>query len=84
VEAFQRKLARRLDHRKILHRCLDLPIHEDLPVSGFAAKTGRQIDHRSDGRIVDSPLEADAAERGIAVRNADAEAEVMPVLAPGD
>ena len=71
-----------LTHGLDLHRVLDLRQHsradEDLPRLGFVAKARGDVGHRPDGGIVEAALEADGAERGEAVRNADAEANLVP------
>ena len=77
-DPLQLELAHRLD----LHGVLDLRQHprtdEDLSRLGFIAKARGDIGYRPDGGIVEAALEADGAERSEAVRNADAEANVVP------
>ena len=69
-----------------LHGVLDLRQHsrtdEDLPWLGFIAEPRGDIRHRPDGGIVEAPFKADRAERSKAVRNADAEANVVPEPTP--
>src|SRR5262245_32209355 len=48
----------------------------------LAAEARGEIRHRSDRAVVPPALEADRADRGIAARDADAEAEVPATLAP--
>ena len=50
------------------------------PGPGLGAQAGRQVRHRADRGVVRAALEADAAERGVALRDPDAEAEVVPPL----
>ena len=47
---------------------------------GLASSQSREatIGHCSDGGIIEAPLEADGAQRGKPVRDADAEANVVP------
>ena len=70
-----------------LHGVLDLRQHsradEDLPRLGFIAEPRGDVGHRPDGGIVEASLEADRAERSEAVRNADAEANLVPEATPG-
>ena len=40
------------------------------------------VRHRADRRVVEASLEADRAERGVAVRDADAEAELVAEAPP--
>jgi hypothetical protein len=49
---------------------------------GFVAQPRGNIGYRSDGRIIEAPLEADGAERGEAVRDADPEAYVVSPPTP--
>ena len=79
-------LQRELTHRLDLHGVLDLRQHsradEDLPRLGFIAQPRGDIGYRPDGGIIEAPLEADGAERGKAVRYADAEANVVSPPTP--
>jgi hypothetical protein len=54
-----------------------------LPWLRFIAKPRGHIGYRPDGGIIEATLEADGAERGKAVRNADAETNLVPEAAPG-
>ena len=69
-----------------LHGVLDLCQHprtdENLPRLGLIAQTRGNIRHGPDGGIIKSALETDGAERGKAVRNADAKPNVMPPPTP--
>ena len=68
-----------------LHGVLDLHQYpgtdENLSWLGFVAKPRGYIGHRPDSGIVEPALEADGAQRGKAVRNADAEANLVPEAA---
>ena len=59
-----------------------LPSIRIWPALGLAAEPGGEIDDGADGGVVEAVLEADAAERGVALRDADAEAELVAALAP--
>ena len=48
----------------------------------LAAQARSQIDHAADGRIIPASLEAERAERGVTVRDADAEIEIVAELHP--
>jgi hypothetical protein len=65
-----------------LHCILDLRQHprtdEDLSRLGLVAQARRDVGHRADGSIVEASLEADGAERGKAVRYANAEYTPRP------
>ena len=53
-----------------------------MPRLGLIAQTRRDVRHGPDGGIIKSALETDGAERGKAVRNADAKPNVMPPPTP--
>src|SRR4029450_7850697 len=69
---------------------LDQPLHRGRALGGDVHVAGRglgaqargEIGDRADGRVVPSPLEADGADRGVALGDADAGAEVPAPLAP--
>ena len=83
-DPLQRELADRLDR----HGVLDLHQHswtdEDLSGLRLITQPRRDVGHRADGGIVEASLEADGSERGEAVRNPDAEANVVPQPTPID
>ena len=56
---------------------------QDLARLGLAAQARRQVRDRADGAVVPAALEADGADGRVALGDADAEAEVVPALAPG-
>ena len=55
---------------------------QDLPRRGLRAQPGGQVGDGADGGVVEPALEADPAERGVALRDADAEAEVVAPPCP--
>ena len=69
-----------------LHGILDLHQHsrtdEDLPRLGFIAKPRGDVGYRADGGVVEAAFKADSAERSETVRDADAEADLVPEAAP--
>ena len=77
-DPLQLELADRLD----LDGVLDVHQHsrtdEDLSGLCLVAKARGDIGYRPDGRVIEAPLEADCAERGKAVRYADAETNLVP------
>ena len=81
-DPLQLELTNRLD----LHGVLDLRQHsradQNLPRLGFIAKARGHVRHRPDGGIIEAPLITNGAERSKAVRNPDAEANVVPEAAP--
>src|SRR5580693_5233601 len=81
-DALQLELAYGLD----LHGILDLRQHsranEDLPRLGLVAEARGHVRYRPDGCIVEAPLITNRAERGKAVRYADAETNVVPPPTP--
>ena len=82
MQTLERELPSLLRGGERLDGGLHLAVDQDLAVGGFAAQARREVDHGADGGIVEAPFEADAAERGVALGDADAEAELMAVLAP--
>ena len=56
---------------------------ENLSWLGFVAKPRGDVGNGADGGVVEAPLITNRAERGEAVRNADAETNVVPEAAPG-
>ena len=82
MKTLERKLTGGLGGHRRFDGGLDLAVDQDLPVLGIRAQPSREIDHRADGAVVEPALEADAPERGISMRDADAEAELMALLAP--
>src|SRR5262245_14631912 len=71
---------RGLDHRldQVEHPLAD----QDLPGLRLVAQARGEIGDAADAGVVEPPIETDLPERGIAERNADAEAERMAALAP--
>ena len=55
---------------------------EHLPGLRLAAQPRRQIGHGPDGAVIAPPVEADRAQRRVAVRDTDAEAELVAALVP--
>ena len=54
--------------------------HQDLAAARLAAQARRQVGHGADRAVVEAALEADRAERRVALRDADAEAELVAAL----
>ena len=81
-DPLQLELAHGLD----LHGVLDLHQHtgadQDLPRLCLIAEPRGHIGNGPDGGIVEATLETDGAERGEAVRDADAEANIVPEPTP--
>ena len=53
------------------------------PALRRAAQARREVGHVADRRVLPALLEADHAERGVALRDADAEADLVAELQPG-
>jgi hypothetical protein len=70
-----------------LHGVLDLHQHartdEDLTRLGFVAKARSDVGNGADGGVVEPAFKPDSAQRCEAVRNADAETNLVPKAAPG-
>ena len=82
-DPLQLELAHGLDLHCILDFRRRSRADEDLPRLGFIAEARGYIGHRPDSGIVEPALEADGAQRGKAVRDADAEANLVPEAGPG-
>src|SRR5437763_12090297 len=69
-----------------LHQRFDLGVHrlahEDLAVARLLAEPRAEVRHGADRRVVEASLEADAADGGVAHRDAGPEAEGVPAPAP--
>jgi hypothetical protein len=74
----ERELSHRLDCDSILNRHQHTGTNQDLTGLGFVAKARGDVGHRPDGGVVETALKADGVERGKAVRDADAEANIVP------
>jgi hypothetical protein len=80
-ESHELDFADGLERGNLLDRSSDTLPDEDLPVLRLAAKERREIRDRADGAVVKSSLEADPADRCVALRDADAEPYAMARLA---
>src|SRR5207249_1892428 len=81
-EAAERQLAERLDLHQVLDRGVEPARDEDLAAARLAAQPRGEVGHGADRPVVPAPLEADGAERRVALRDADAEVQVEAQLAP--
>ena len=59
-----------------------LRVYKDLAILRRVAQTASEICNRAGHRVLESPLEADATERCVTVRDADPEAKPVTVLTP--
>src|SRR3954454_4113944 len=82
MEPLELKLAHRGGVGQRFHGGVNLAVDQDLAALGFTAEARGKVHHAADGSVVKTALGADAAERGIAMRDTDAEAEVMAQLFP--
>src|SRR5712692_10578068 len=82
-EAFEAELADGDGLGIVFDRGLDPLAQEDLARLRFGREPLRQDDDVADRAVVVPALEADAPERGIARRDADAEAELIALFLPG-
>src|SRR5882672_10228051 len=81
-EAAQRQLAERLGLDEALDRGVEAARDEDLAAARLAAEPRGEVGHGADRAIVPAALEADGAERRVALRDAHAEVQVEAELAP--
>ena len=77
ADALKRKFAYWLDGHGIFDRHEDARTNQNLTGLGFVAKPGCDIGYRPDRGIVEASLEADGAQGGKSVGDADAEANVV-------
>src|SRR5215216_7395048 len=82
VETLKLQLADRFELGQHLDRGVHLAVDQDLAALRLAAQPRREIHHAADGGVVEAAFRADAAERGKAVCDADAEAELVAELFP--
>src|SRR5262249_31700768 len=61
---------------------MHLWVDQDLACFRLCAEPGGEVHDGANGRIFEASFEPEAAERGIAVRYANAESKVVAVLAP--
>src|SRR5437867_3570750 len=78
LETLQLEVTGRLRRDDVLDLGEDAQADQDLAVRRGVAEAGGHVDDGADGPVVEAPLGADAAERGVAARDADAEAELIP------
>src|SRR5206468_804158 len=81
-EALEREAAQVLHLDEVLDRAEDALGDEDLPGLRLAAEPRREVRHRADRAVVHPPLEANRADRGVALGDADAEVELVAALLP--
>ena len=56
--------------------------HQNLAVLGLVAEPGRNVGYSADCGIVEAALETDLTERGIALSDPDAKADLVPTSRP--
>ena len=82
ANALEFKLPNRLDSHGIFDRHQDTRAYQYLTGLSFVAEPRCNIGYCPDRGVVEASLESDRPERGISVRNADAEADLVPQLTP--
>src|SRR5207253_7490088 len=83
-ESLQVELPDGFDLDQILGRREQPLRDQDLAGPGLTAEARGEIRHGADGSIVPASFEADGANRRVALRDPDAEVEVVAALAPSD
>ena len=81
-EPAQAELAERLRDHDLLGRRVHAPADEDLARPGGLAQALGEDRHAADGGVVRAVLEADPAERGVALGDADDRVQVVALPAP--
>ena len=82
ADAFQRHFAELFERYRAFDRRCDASTYQDLPILGLTGEPRREIRDRPDRGIVHTLGKADLAKGGVTLRNADAKANVVPVVAP--
>ena len=82
IESLQIQIVDRPALDPLLDHAVDAPGHHDLVGLGFVAQPRRKVGDAADRGVFQPLLEADLAERGVAQRDADAEAEIVAAVAP--
>src|SRR5262249_9733524 len=77
VQTLERQLPGRLGVDQMFDSRLHLAVDQDLAVAALAAEARGEVHDCADRGVVEAALEADAAERCEALRDADAEAELV-------
>src|SRR5215831_994647 len=81
-DPFQLELTDRLDLYGVLDRRQNPRIDEYLSRLRLVTKSRSYVRHSSDSRIIEAPLKPDGAKRGKAMRDPNAEANVVPKPTP--
>ena len=82
IEPLQVQIVDRPALDPLLDHAVDAPADHDLVGLGFVAEPRGEVGDAADRGVFQPLLEADLAERGIAERDADAEAEIVAAVAP--
>ena len=81
-EPAQVDLAHRLGRHELLGGGVHALADQDLARPGLGAQPRGEVRHVADGRVVEPALVSDAPERGVALRHADGEGQVMAPALP--
>src|SRR5918996_1704927 len=81
-EALEGQLAQRLRLDQVLDRHQRALADQDLAVAGLVAQARGEVRYRADRGVLEPSLEADPPEGGVAMGDADAEAQIVTPLAP--
>ena len=84
AKAFKGEFAGKFYVRQCLDGAEHINIDQNLSILSLIAKSGGKICHFARNRLLEPPLVSDASKRCIAVRNADAKADVVPRMTPFD
>ena len=82
IEALEMQIVDRAALDPLLDHAVDAAADHDLVRLGFVAQPRGEVGDAADRGIFQPLLETDLAERGIAERDADAEAEAVAAVAP--
>src|SRR6185369_3834316 len=82
AQPLERQLPDGLARGDLVHRRLYLPRDQDLAVLRLGAEPRADVRDGADRAVVVAPFEADAPERGVALGDPDAEAELVAAGAP--
>src|SRR5882762_386268 len=83
-QPFERERANLLEVGHVLDAGGDPLGDQDLAAFGLAAEPRGQVRDRPDGAVVPAALEADGADRGVPLGDAQSEGEIVASLPPAD
>src|SRR6185369_1619309 len=81
-EALEGERSDRIEGKRPVERGHRFAVEQHLAGLGLGAQARGEVGDVADRGVVPAPLEADGAQRGVALRDADAERELVAALLP--